>query len=327
MRVVLGPDGAPRSGTCGFISDWGTWASDIVRRDDGTFFIVGYLSGQPQSRQEEMRLWKTSAPDAPLDLVATYSKATGGVKDFGLALTAEGSPVVGFNTLSDSGTGWVLRLHRYLSNGALDPTFGTGGVVQYSGGASTSGNALTRLPDGKLVVMGVVNSGVKDVFALRLLPDGQLDSTFSGGVVHIESLENEGGLKVVPLEDGGLMLGGRSGSSPSGVRLARLLSDGTLDSTFGEGGQLRLPSTEGALVDFLVRPGGKLLVITTKGLLQLLPDGSLDPDFAPGGTPPFRLSPTVGKLAEDGTLVLLGTVINPLDYRRTDFAMQRIRLP
>ncbi|WP_158501622.1 hypothetical protein [Vitiosangium sp. GDMCC 1.1324] len=292
----------------------GSAGTDVVRRADGTLIIAGYLDA-------EMRLWKSSEPY--YGLLASYRTENGGVDVFGLEPTAEGSVLVGFNAYSGSpGKAPVMRVHRYLPDGTLDTAFGTGGVVQYPGGGQRKGTALTRLPDGKLVVVG---SGSDGSFVMRLLPDGQLDSTFSGGIVPIDCCTD-----VVPLEDGRLLLGGEfSNGASNGAQFLRLQSDGTLDPTFGCGGRLRIPFSGVPLIDFWVRPEGRLLMLTSRAVLQVRPDGTPDPDFGEAGQIPLRLRATVGKLAPDGSLVVLGTVLEQAMANNyvTDFAMQRIRLP
>ena len=89
------------------------------------------------------------------------------------------------------------QLVRFFSNGSLDNSFGTNGVVQppsitfngnaevfYAGGIDGgSGLRVTTLPDGRVLFAGLVYHGglVYDGYALVMyLPDGQLDTSFNG---------------------------------------------------------------------------------------------------------------------------------------------------
>ena len=93
------------------------------------------------------------------------------------------------------GNGGVLT--RFFSDGALDKTFGTNGVVQppsitsngnaevfASGGIDRgAGLRVATLPDGRVLFAGLVYHGelVYDGYALVMyLPDGQLDTSFNG---------------------------------------------------------------------------------------------------------------------------------------------------
>src|SRR4051812_28901807 len=66
------------------------------------------------------------------------------------------------------------------AGGALDPTFGAGGKVQFNLIYGDVGNDLARQPDGKYIVAGggdgLGNSS--DVGLARLNPDGSLDPSF-----------------------------------------------------------------------------------------------------------------------------------------------------
>jgi uncharacterized delta-60 repeat protein len=71
---------------------------------------------------------------------------------------------------------------RYLPDGQVDSTFGTNGAVVLNTG-NGRGTALLHYDDGRILVVGVSGFPSFDpVFAYfaRLLPDGSLDSSFSG---------------------------------------------------------------------------------------------------------------------------------------------------
>ncbi len=80
------------------------------------------------------------------------------------------------------GQGDRFALTRYLTDGMLDPAFGSGGVVttQLPGGDAL-GQAIAAQSDGRLVVVGQVNrpGGSSSVFGVaRYRPSGKLDPTF-----------------------------------------------------------------------------------------------------------------------------------------------------
>ncbi len=69
---------------------------------------------------------------------------------------------------------------RYLSDGTLDPEFGTGGMVTCDFAGSTDlGHAVAIQSDGKIIVAGEALSGAQNSFALvRYNDDGSIDTTF-----------------------------------------------------------------------------------------------------------------------------------------------------
>jgi uncharacterized delta-60 repeat protein len=116
------------------------------------------------------------------------SFGTGGIvtTDFGssadlgnsVAIQTDGKLVVaGYSII---GTNDEFALVRYTTNGALDLTFGTGGIVTTDfGGFDDQGQSVAIQTDGKLVVAGFSDNGDTRYFALvRYTIDGALDITF-----------------------------------------------------------------------------------------------------------------------------------------------------
>ena len=68
---------------------------------------------------------------------------------------------------------------RYLENGNLDPTFGTGGVVTDPAGL-VNGNGLALMPDGKIVVGGATSDAgpSSNIRVVRYDANGVLDPAF-----------------------------------------------------------------------------------------------------------------------------------------------------
>jgi len=77
--------------------------------------------------------------------------------------------------------GWDFCLARFSADGALDPSFGSGGkVVTPMGNNDDYIRALALQPDGKIVVAGYCWNGTKnDVCLARYLASGALDTSFN----------------------------------------------------------------------------------------------------------------------------------------------------
>jgi uncharacterized delta-60 repeat protein len=182
---------------------------------------------------------------------------------------------------------------RYNTNGTLDSSFGTGGIVAMteSNGAPVFGLAVQS--DGKIVFVAPAKLNF-DVF--RLNTNGSLDTTFgANGVVSIRPLsfsfgQTPGGLLVQP--DGKILLA-------AGITAARLLSDGEFDSTFGNGGLAPLISNVQAIA---LLPGDKFLAasstFTGVGASRFNSNGSLDATFGVNGQ--------AAGLGSGGAIALLG---------------------
>jgi len=104
--------------------------------------------------------------------VVTYD--SGGVNDYGyaLAIQSDGRIVVG--GIRHNGTNHDLRVLRYTTNGSLDSSFGTNGVVTYAHDQASYdyGYAVDIQSDGRIVVVGEtdINGGpMCDVLIARLM--------------------------------------------------------------------------------------------------------------------------------------------------------------
>jgi len=88
---------------------------------------------------------------------------------------------------TDNGINHDILLLRLYSNGTLDETFGSGGVVIYNNPADAYDYAwgIALSSDGNIIISGTSNDGLNDnVLVLRFNGDGTLDSSFGlNGVV------------------------------------------------------------------------------------------------------------------------------------------------
>jgi uncharacterized delta-60 repeat protein len=130
--------------------------------------------------------------------------------------------------------------------GNLDPTFGNGGVVQESFGKNVRPADAALQPDGKLVIVGTLDnfdiaSQVSAV--LRYLPSGALDTSFGQRGLVIQAFTNftNAAESVAIQSDGKIVILAAASSADGSINqslLARFDADGSLDSTFGSGGQV-----------------------------------------------------------------------------------------
>jgi uncharacterized delta-60 repeat protein len=140
---------------------------------------------------------------------------------------------------------------RFNTDGSLDTTFGDidpfNGVLRkgYTITAITANadaaNAVLVQPDGKIVTVGTAGS-VNTVVVVRYNSDGTLDSGFGSGG---KAIPNFGKVSAIPTfaialqSDGKVVIAGTlasGGINTGGFSVARLLPNGSLDSTFGSNG-------------------------------------------------------------------------------------------
>jgi uncharacterized delta-60 repeat protein/uncharacterized repeat protein (TIGR01451 family) len=222
---------------------------------------------------------------------------------------------------------------RLTASGALDDTFGEGGIVTTDlGGSQEAASALVLLPEGKFLVVGstYASSGSEsDVVLLRYLADGSLDPTFgtAGSVVadlggpSVEEYSNAALLT----DDGRIVVAGGHHSRDTNtthVTLARFLPSGSPDLNFGSGGLVTSIIGEARAV--AQQADGKLVVTrgTSLAAIRFTPDGALDSTFGTGGLAGESSSGYGHAVALDasGNVIIAGQTAAAME---SDFALAR----
>ncbi|HLJ92666.1 MAG TPA: DUF4214 domain-containing protein [Gemmataceae bacterium] len=148
----------------------------------------------------------------------------------------------------DSNSANPPLLVRYNSDGSLDTSFGTTGMVTISPGAQTPGIAVQ--PDGKIVIGSP---------AARFNPDGSLDEFFgiNGRTLPIFA---QGRVAIAP--DGRIILGGNVFTPARGILSGEMVlkSNGTLDVRLGSSATV-VPDFANA--DFALQSDGRILIVGT----------------------------------------------------------------
>jgi uncharacterized delta-60 repeat protein len=138
---------------------------------------------------------------------------------------------------------------RYLPDGSLDPSFGSGGIVTTSFAASASANDVVIDAANRIVVVGGAPPSKRgDLLPVvaRYLANGSPDEWFgTGGKVFVPYEAGwSGSAGSVALQADGKILVSASETTTnwSSSRVIRLLDNGSLDQTFAGSGQYRLPT-------------------------------------------------------------------------------------
>jgi uncharacterized delta-60 repeat protein len=217
---------------------------------------------------------------------------------------------------------------RYLNDGTLDPSFGSGGTATTSFAKTlASANAIALQPDGKIIVVGSNgDTGAKDLVIVRYLSTGQPDTTFgTGGKVTTDIAGRDDAANAVALlPDGKIVVAGYSDdpappNSLNGV-LARYRGDGTLDPGFGTAGIVR-DDRRGATIfrAMALQPDGKIIATGGEILLRYEAGGAVDGSFGYGFFP-GRAEAIAQQ--RDGKAVLVGIGVGGSGL---DIAVGRIR--
>jgi uncharacterized delta-60 repeat protein len=231
-----------------------------------------------------------------------------------LAIQTDGKIILG--GYSD----WYINLARYNTDGSLDTTFGTGGIVitDVFGFYSDRCKSVAIQSDGKIVVGGYANHNNYDLrhfVVIRYNNDGSLDTSFGINGIVIGGLGNCESLRIQ--NDGKILLGG---STDFSFALERYNSDGSLDNTFGIGGKVTTTFQNNCLGNSMeLQSDGKIVIGGSCGLpsgdftftlARYLSDGSLDDSFGTNGivSTPTGISSRGNSVViqNDGKILLAG---------------------
>jgi len=215
---------------------------------------------------------------------------------FALALQPDGKIVTAGRSLQ--GLYDYFAVVRYTTNGALDTSFGgTGKVTTLVAGGESDAYGIAIQPDAKIIAAGYAEVGSNTNFALvRFLTNGALDTTFgSSGAVTTDFGGGISAAQAVAIQSDGKILAAGS-ATVGGVNafaLARYLTNGTLDTSFGMGGKVTTQFGVSNDIAFAVAElqNGKILaagwseqpVFFQCAIARYNPDGSLDSSFGSGG--------------------------------------------
>ncbi len=221
----------------------------------------------------------------------------------------------------------------FAQAGSLDPTFGSGGIVETNFGSNTNNFGFydaALAPNGDIVVAGTIenfNGQESPCVIVRYLPTGVLDSSFgTGGVVTLEASSFAGLSGILAVQSTGkiLVLTIPEINGTFVTALQRLNINGQLDPTFGNDGLVVVnvpePSPYAASPGLvLAQPDGKILVAGSATppfrsklpvltvLSRYLSNGALDTSFGTGGSTSVvavNAPTTLALLSGDGILVL-----------------------
>jgi uncharacterized delta-60 repeat protein len=203
----------------------------------------------------------------------------------------------------DCGSGtcaYVFSTAAYHPDGTPDSTFGGESQVRvYPGGNASGILDMHVYPDDRVLTVGYFYAGSSWQFQLvRMLPDGELDTTFgTGGIAFFDAGAGAEQLnKVIVDPDGKIVVAGYSqAAGDEDAIIARLLPDGSPDLSFGGGDgftTITLTSTPERFEGLCRMQNGKYFAVgssTTSGgsanrlYARFLPDGTLDATYSTDG--------------------------------------------
>ncbi|MCB1129503.1 MAG: immunoglobulin domain-containing protein [Verrucomicrobiae bacterium] len=219
----------------------------------------------------------------PAALVDSSFSFSGVAKPGSFAILTDGSVLM---LDGDAFNGYTLR--KFDASFDVDPSFSVTTVPSSGFPASSVYPSPIALPNGQFLARGFFSeiNGVTRKFLARLDADGTVDASFVpffNGTFQVNgfntSISSLTGLAIT--ETGKVYVMVKTASQ--GTRLFRMMSDGSIDTTFNHTFEY---STNGQLNGLAELPDGSIITAYSsgfgsvqRGIRRILPDGTIDPDF------------------------------------------------
>lgn len=299
---------------------------------DGKLITVGSTDVNGNQDLSLIRYLNTGALDLSFGSngKVTTDYNTGSIDEaFGVKVYKNGRVLV-VGTSTSNGNSDIIVL-RYTAKGALDSTFGKNGKISLS--ATPTSNDYSRnviiLSSGKILVGGQTDAnGVNDFFLAQFESDGSPDLLFgNNGKVILDGSGNDLVSDMKVLSNGKILIAGSTLKSSYDFSVLRLLSNGTLDTSFGGGlGKINLdifPGNQDFLSSLEIQTDGKILLAgrsssifgilsSDVALVRLTSSGALDGSFGVFGIKIYNSGENISEFVssmqvlQDGNIILGG---------------------
>jgi uncharacterized delta-60 repeat protein len=265
-----------------------------------------------------------------------------------MALQPNGQIVVA--GLINSGGVQMFGVARYNENGSVDAAFGNGGEATLPLSAALS---VAVQSDGKVVVGGVAGlstsnniTGFPNILSggqfamVRLNTDGSLDTSFGSGGMIQTGILNASAISQIAIQIDGKIIAAGTAETSAGLldfALVRYNTDGSLDTSFGNGGIVttNIDGNDDVAFGLALQVDGQIVVAgssfspadqpgnsglfffplstlsgTSIALARYNSNGGLDSSFGSGGTVITPLQQGVGAFSvvipQDGKIAVAG---------------------
>ena len=248
-------------------------------QSDGKILLVGSFSSYHKTA---IRSIARINFDGSIDFTFNPGTGANGII-YDLVIQSDGKIIIGGNFDSYNGIA-RKNIARINKDGSLDLTFNPG-----SGAAGVFNSKIVQLSiqsDGKIVIGGnfTLYNGISRNKVARLNSDGSLDATFNTGTGLLGNY-----LFSISLQDDGKIIIGGDFTSYNGIlskNIARINTDGTLDTTFNIGS-----GSNGVIRVTYIQSDGKIIIggdftsfnaISSNSIARLNTNGVVDPTFNSG---------------------------------------------
>ncbi|MGB3342553.1 MAG: T9SS type A sorting domain-containing protein [Aequorivita sp.] len=210
-----------------------------------------------------------------------------------------------------------MLLVRYLPDGSLDPSFGSGGILEeYINDETLKVFPIKVQEDGKIIVpYFTVENFIPKIKVARYLPDGFLDVSFgSDGIVAIDFIGNLGYIATAIQNDGKILHSYRRVGGDE-FYIVRMLPDGSPDPTFGNDGSVEVHNPQFTPLKLLQQEDDKVILFGITYTFEpdnnltyrFNLDGTMDTSFGNNGKVSLLFEGADIALQENGKILIAGT--------------------
>ena len=234
-----------------------------------------------------------------------------------------------------TGINYDMVVVRYNSDGTLDPSFGTAGIVTTDfNDKSDFAYSVAIQKDGKIVAGGrtqELDGSASNAALVRYTTDGTLDASFGNGGKIVTTLTEDSQIKKLLIQKNGKIV---AVGFTQDFLLIRYNANGKTDRSFGKDGIVLTDFTGGydIVVSAAVQADNKIVVAGNVdryiGLARYTNDGSLDKSFGTGGKVVTKLRNDLPQLSDiaiqANAIVVAGTLYKTsTDLKEYDFFLAR----
>lgn len=298
-----------------------------VIQPDGKIVVAGSAT-ETNNDFAVFRYNSDGTPDATFNGAGKIRTEIGTSTDFAFAVAIQpDGKIIAAGFASITGNSDDIALVRYNTDGSLDTTFSSDGIVTTHITSVDRAYSVIVQPDGKIVIGGITSStGINYDFAVvRYNSNGSLDTTFNGTGIVTTAF---GGTTIndqiwgMRLQlDGKIVVAGQTRlNGTDDFALARYNINGSLDTTFGTGGTVITPigSSNDIAKALEIQSDGKIVAAgftvnsnNDFAVVRYNPNGSLDTTFNGNGivTTPIGTgndAATSMGIQSDGKILLAG---------------------
>ncbi len=210
-------------------------ARALALQSDGKIVLTGYSHNGSNEDVALVRYNADGSLDTSFDGDGKRTLAIGSGYDGAnaIAIQPDGKIVVAGEAVVGANTDFAVM--RFNSNGSLDTTFDTDGIVTTEVSVYDYVKSMVLQSDGKIVLAGYAFTGMNDFALARYNTDGSLDTTFDGDGKLLTAIggATDEAHGVAVQSDGKIVAVGYGTFASGDTTVVRYNTNGSLDTTFG----------------------------------------------------------------------------------------------